>query len=149
MRKPRHDILWRPEPPPEFAHAWKNAATDEAGVYVVMQQSDVVAVYHSAYFRSTNEVTADLLAMIQGGWQGPWSEDYVVWCNSRVMAVVHQPMDEVHRRVVTFNDPRNDPIKGKAIPPWPHWPMYEEWVESGRGDLWKTEDDHNDQGDDD
>jgi hypothetical protein len=58
------------------------------------------------------------------------------------MAALHQPMDEEHIRIVTFNTPHNDPVGGFRIRPLPYWPTYEEWVQSGRGDLWRTEDDH-------
>jgi hypothetical protein len=98
----------------------------------------VVAAYNPVYFRSINEVVGDLLDLIKAGLEGPWGEDYVVWCSSRVMAVIHQLMDEPRQRVVLFNDPRNDPIAGRTVRPWPYWPTYEEWVESGCGDLWTT-----------
>jgi len=137
----RFDPLCRPEPAPKHAESWKEIAPYSDGVYLVMQRGDVVAIYHPTYFRSINEVMADLIGTIRGGWQGPWGEAYIVWCNNRVMAVLHQPMDEEQLRVVTFNDPRNDPIGGQSVRPFPHWPTYAEWVASGRGDLWETGDD--------
>jgi hypothetical protein len=62
----------------------------------------------------------------------------VIWCDGRVMAVIHQPMDGHEQKLFLFNEPRNDPIAGREIDPMPNWPTNEEWVESGRGDLWKT-----------
>jgi hypothetical protein len=43
------------------------------------------------------------------------------------------------QKLFLFNDSRNDSIGGRAIEPFPFWPTYEEWLESGRGDLWKTD----------
>jgi hypothetical protein len=132
-------VIYRPKPPPhpDKTSDWGLEHLD--GVYIVMQKGDPVVAYHSTYFRSTNEVVADLIDLIHGGLKGPWGEDYVVWCSGRVMAVIHQPMDQFHLRVVLFNDPRNDPIGGRSVLPWPCWPTYEEWVERGRGDLWLTD----------
>jgi hypothetical protein len=106
-----------------------------------MQKGDVVIAYHPVYFRSINEVVRDLLELIRAGLEGPWGEDYVVWCSCRVMAVIHQLMNEPCQQVVLFNDPRNDPIQGRIIPPWPFWPTHDEWVASGCGDLWTTRSD--------
>ena len=54
------------------------------------------------------------------------------------MSVLHQPMDDAHLKVILFNDP----IGGKVHDPLPCWPTYEEWIKSGRGDLWKTDKDN-------
>jgi hypothetical protein len=132
------EVVCRPEPPREFAHEFRQMAQNQAGVYLVMQRGDVVAIYNGAYFRSTNEVVADFQELIQAGLEGVWSDDYVIWCNGRVMAVIHQPMDGREQKLFLFNEPRNDPIAGRAIHPMPYWPTYEEWAQSGRGDLWKT-----------
>ena len=131
-------VIYRPQPPPhpKGASAWGLEYLD--GVYLVMQKGDVVVAYNPVYFRSINEVVRDLLDLIKSGLEGPWGEDYVVWCSSRVMAVIHQLMDEPRQQVVLFNDPRNDPIEGRAVPAWPHWPTHDQWVERGRGDLWTT-----------
>ncbi len=140
MSTTQRDVIYRPPPPPhptKSARDWGLEHLD--GIYIVMQKGDPVVAYHSTYFRSTNEVVADLLGLIRDGLEGPWGEDFVVWCSGRVMAVIHQPMDEYQQHIVVFNDPRNDPIDGRAVPPWPYWPTYEEWVERGRGDLWLTE----------
>ena len=135
----QREVIYRPKPPPhpEKTSDWGLEHLD--GIYIVMQKGDPVVAYHSTYFRSTNEVVADLIDLIHGGLKGPWGEDYVVWCSGRVMAVIHQPMDQFHQRVVLFNDPRNDPVGGRNVVPWPCWPTYEEWVERGRGDLWLTD----------
>jgi hypothetical protein len=135
---PQGRVIYRPEPPPhpKGPAAWGLEYLD--GVYLVMQKGDVVVAYNPVYFRSINEVVRDLLDLIKAGLEGPWGEDYVVWCSSRVMAVIHQLMDEPRQRVVLFNDPRNDPIEGRMVPPWPQWPTHDEWVQSGRGDLWMT-----------
>jgi hypothetical protein len=131
-------VIYRPKPPPhpKGPSGWGLEHLD--GVYLVMQKGDIVIAYNPVYFRSINEVVRDLLDLIKAGLEGPWGEDYVVWCSSRVMAVIHQLMNEPRQRVVLFNDPRNDPIQGRTVPPWPYWPTHDEWVESGRGDLWIT-----------
>jgi hypothetical protein len=133
------DVVCRPEPPPEFAHQFRQMAPNHGGVYIVMQRGDVVAIYNGVYFRSTNDVVADLEELIEAGLEGAWSDDYVVWSDGRIMAVIHQPLDGAQQKLFLFNDPRNDPIAGRAIDPLPFWPTYEEWVDSGRGDLWKTD----------
>ena len=88
---------------------------------------------------TTNEVVADFQELIQAGFEGVWSDDYVIWCDGRIMAVIHRSMDREEQKLFLFNEPHNDPIAGRAIDPMPYWPTYEEWVESGRGDLWKTD----------
>ena len=133
------EVLFRPEPPPEFAHPFRQTAPNQGGVYLVMQRGDVAAIYNGVYFRSTNEVVADLEELIHAGFGGVWSDDYVIWCDGRIMAVIHQPLDGGQQKLFLFNEPRNDPIAGRVIDPMPFWPTYEEWVESGRGDLWKTD----------
>ena len=133
------EVICRPEPPPEFAHQFRQMAPNQAGVYLVMQRADVVAIYNGVYFRSTNDVVADLEELIKTGFEGVWSDDYVIWSDGRIMAVIHKPMDGSQQKLFLFNDPRNDPIGGRAIDPMPFWPTYEEWVESGKGDLWKTD----------
>jgi hypothetical protein len=138
-RVPIKDVLCRPEPPPEFAHNYRQVAPNHAGAYLVMQRGDLIAIYNGVYFRSTNEVVADLEELIMAGLEGVWSDDYVVWCDGRIMAVIHQPMDGDHQKLFRFNEPLNDPIAGRVIEPMPHWPTYEEWAQSGRGDLWKTD----------
>jgi hypothetical protein len=138
-RVPVKDIVCRPEPPPEFAHEFRQMAPNQGGVYLVLQGDDVVAVYNGVYFRTTNEVVADFLELIQAGFEGVWSDDYVVWCLGRIVAVIHQPMDGKEQKVFLFNEERNDPIAGRVIEPMPFWPTYQEWVAGGRGDLWKTE----------
>jgi hypothetical protein len=133
------EVVCRPEPPPEFAHQFRQMAPKQSGVFLVMQCGEVVAIYNGVYFRSTNDVVADLEALIQAGLEGAWSDDYVIWADGRIMAVIHRPMDGALQKLFLFNDRRNDPIGGRAIDPLPFWPTFEEWVESGRGDLWKTD----------
>ena len=133
------EVLCRPEPPPEFAHQFRQTAPNQGGVYLVVQGSDVVAIYNGVYFRSTNQVVADLQELIHDGFEGVCSDDYVIWCDGRIMAVIHQPIDGEQQKLFLFNEPRNDPIAGRAIEPMPFWPTYDEWVTSGRGDLWKTD----------
>jgi hypothetical protein len=133
------DVLCRPGPPPEFAHQFRQLAPNQGGVYLVMQRGDLVAIYNGVYFRSTNEVVADLVEWIDAGLEGVWSDDYVIWSDGRIMAVIHQPMDGSQQKLFLFNDARNDPIGGRALDPQPFWPTYEEWVDNGRGDLWKTD----------
>jgi hypothetical protein len=137
-RVPLREVVCRPEPPPEFAHEFRQMAPAHAGVYVVMQRDLVVAIYNGVYFRSTNEVVADLEQLIRAGLEGVWSDDYVIWCDGRIMAVIHQPMDAQQQTLFLFNEPRNDPIAGRTIAPMPGWPTYDEWLTAGRGDLWKT-----------
>jgi hypothetical protein len=138
-RVPIKEILCRPEPPPEFAHQFRQMAPNQGGVYLVMQRGDVVAIYNGVYFRSTNEVVADLEELIQAGFEGVWSDDYVIWSDGRIMAVIHQPLDGSQQKLFLFNEPRNDPIGGRAIDPMPFWPTFAEWVDSGKSDLWKTD----------
>jgi hypothetical protein len=133
------EVVCRPEPPPEFTQAFRQMAPYQAGVYLVMQRADLVAIYNGAYFRSTNEVVADFQDLIQAGLEGLWSDDYVIWCDGRIMAVIHFPLDGHEQKLILFNEHRNDPIAGREIAPMPYWPTYEEWIKSGRGDLWKTE----------
>jgi hypothetical protein len=133
------EFISRPEPPPEFAHEWRQMAPNQAGNYVVMQRGDVVAVFNGVYFRSTNEVVADFLELLHSGLEGLWSDDYVVWCDGRIMAVIHTSMDGEEQKLILFNEPRNDPTHGRSISPMPDCPTNEEWVTSGRGDLWKTD----------
>ena len=109
-RVPVKEIVCRPEPPPEFAHEFRQMAPNQGGVYLVLQGDDVVAIYNGVYFRSTNEVVADFLELIQAGFEGVWSDDYVVWCLGRIVAVIHQPMDGKEQKVFLFNEERNDPI---------------------------------------
>jgi hypothetical protein len=111
------------------------------GVYHVRQGGDLVAMYVPHYFRTTGEVVADLTERIRNGWRGPYTSDYVVWCSIHVMVVIHEPMDadDEGLKIVLFRDPGNDPNDGDPVPPWSHWPTRDEWVASGRGDLWMTE----------
>lgn len=57
-------ILCRPEPPPEFAHQFRQTAPNQGGVYLVMQRGYLVAIYNGVYFRSTKEVVADFQDLI-------------------------------------------------------------------------------------
>jgi hypothetical protein len=136
---PIREVVCRPEPPPEFAHQYRQTAPNQGGAYLVMQRGDVVAIYNGVYFRSTNEVVADLEDLIQSGLDGVWSDDYVIWSDGRIMAVIHQPMVGALQQLVLFNERGNDRIGGLAVDPMPFWPTYQEWVESGRVDLWKTD----------
>jgi len=109
-----------------------------SGVYRVMQAAELVAVYNPVYFLSIKEVVADLINLIRADadWDS-FDDDYVVWCNQspgeRVLAVVQWRAVKHKQRVTIFQELR---IRCK---PWPHWPTYDEWVASGRGDLWKTD----------
>jgi hypothetical protein len=133
------EVLCRPEPPPEFAHQFRQIAPNQGAVYLVMQRGTLAAIYNGVYFRSTNEVVADFQQLIKAGFEGVWSDDYVIWANGRIMAVIHRSMDREEQKLFLFNEPHNDPIAGQAIDPMPYWPTYDEWVESGRPDLWKTD----------
>jgi hypothetical protein len=108
-------------------------------VYLVMQRGSLLAIYNGVYFHSTNEVVADFQQLLKAGFEGLWSDDFVIWSNGRIMAVIHRSMDREEQKLFLFNEPHNDPIAGQAIDPLPYWPTYDEWVESGRGDLWKTD----------
>jgi hypothetical protein len=50
--------------------------------------------------------------------------------------VIHQSMNDERREISFFSERRNDM---RGAPPQMYWPTHDEWVESGRGDLWKTE----------
>ncbi len=138
-RVPIKEVLCRPEPPPEFAHVFRQIAPNQGAVYLVMQRGDVLAIYNGVYFRSTNEVVADFQELLRAGFEGVWSDDYVIWSNGRIMAVIHRSMDREEQKLFLFNEPHNDPIAGRTIDPMPYWPTYDEWVENGRGDLWKAD----------
>jgi hypothetical protein len=133
------EFISRPEPPLEFAHEWRQVAPNQAGNYVVMQRGDVVAVFNGVYFRSTNEVIADFLELLHSGLEGLWSDDYVLWCDGRIMAVIHRSMDGDEQKLILFNEPNNDVIAGRVIKPMPDWPSYEDWVENGRAELWRID----------
>jgi hypothetical protein len=133
------DVVCRPEPPPEFAHPFRQIAANQGAVYLVMQRGSLLAIYNGVYFHSTNEVVADFQQLLKAGFEGLWSDDFVIWSNGRIMAVIHRSMDREEQKLFLFNEPHNDPIAGQAIDPLPYWPTYDEWVESGRGDLWKTD----------
>jgi len=133
------DVVCRPKPPPEFAHQFRQTAPYQGGIYLVTQRGYVVAIYNGVYFRSTNEVVADFQQLIQTGLEGVWSDDFVIWCDGRIMAVIHEPANGGPQKLFLFNERGNDPIGGLAIDPMPNWPTYDEWVESGRADLWKTD----------
>jgi hypothetical protein len=133
------DVVCRPEPPPEFANEYRQTAPNRNGAYLVMQGGDLVAIYNGVYVRSINEVVADFQALLRSGHEGLWSDDYVVWCEGRIMAVIHSPMDGRERKIILFNESRNDPIAGRDVQPMPYWPTFEQWVASGRGNLWKTD----------
>jgi hypothetical protein len=119
------------------------------GIYYVMQGEITVAVYNPVYFRFARAVVDDLLGMIRNGWEADYGDDFIVWCNYRVMAVIHGSMAEDDRQIAFFSEPRNDPNVGVAADSWPGWPTYEEWVQAGCRDLWKTESGHLPGGDDD
>ncbi len=139
MNTAERDAIYRPQPPPhpKGPRGWGLEHID--GSYLVIQKTDLVVVYNSVYFHGINEVVRDLLDLIAAGLEGPWGDDYVIWCGDRVMAVIHQLMDEPRQRVVLFNDSRNDPNESHPPPSWRSWPSYDEWVASGRGDLWLTD----------
>jgi hypothetical protein len=130
------DFVCRPEPPPEFAHEWRQIAPNQAGNYAVMQRGDVVAIYNGVYFKSTNAVLADFLELLHVGLEGMSSDDYGVWCDGQIMAVIHSSISHEEKELVIFSEPRNDPIAARELKPMPRWPTYEGWVEVGRGDLW-------------
>ena len=86
-------------------------------------------------FGRTNEVVADFLELIQAGFEGVWTDDYVVWCLGRIVAVIHQPMDGREQKVFLFNEERNDPIAGRVIEPMPFWPTLRR---VGRRRAWRS-----------
>jgi hypothetical protein len=108
---------------------------NQAGDYLVPQRGELVAIHNGVYFRSTNEVDADFQELIQAGLEGVWSDDYVIRCDGRIVAGIHQPIDGHEQKLFLFNEPRNDPIAGREIAPMPNWPTYEECVAGGRAEL--------------
>ncbi len=139
MSETQRQVIYRPEPPASpDGKSWGAGMEHLSGIYRVMQAGDLVAVYNPVYFLSINEVVADLVNVIRADpdWE-LFDDDYVVWCNQspgeRVLAVLQWRADKQDQRVTIFKEKRH------RFQPWPHWPTYEEWVASGRGDLWKTE----------
>jgi hypothetical protein len=61
----------------------------------------------------------------------------VIWCDGRIMAVIHQPMDGREQKLFLFNEARNDPIAWREIAPMPNWPTFAKWVASGQGEFWR------------
>jgi hypothetical protein len=107
-----------------------------SGYYEVVQGTHRVVAYDSRYFRSIREVVADLTGLIEGDLGRPAAgDDYVVWWAGRVLAVYHLHMDDEGKRLVFFDDPRNDPRSDGPTPTWPGWPTYEQWVAGGKGPL--------------
>ena len=139
MSSSQRPIIYRPQPPtsPE-GDSWGRGMECLSGVYRVMQAGDLVAVYNPVYFLSIKEVVADLIDLIRSDpdWKD-FDDDYVVWCNQspgeRVLAVLQWRAAKHSQRITIFKEKR------QPAAPWPHWPSYEEWVASGRGELWKTD----------
>jgi hypothetical protein len=106
----------------------------DAGYYQVCQHDETVAAYDSHYYRSIQEVVADLIERLKREEiEGPWGWDYVVWRCGRVMAAIHPLMEDYAQAVHIFNDPGNDP--GSPGDPSPPWPTRAQWVASGKGPL--------------
>jgi hypothetical protein len=132
-------VIYRPKPPisPD-GKSWGVGMEHLSGVYRVMQAGELVAVHNPVYFQSIKEVVADLVNVVrtEPDWQD-FDDDYVVWCNQspgeRVLAVVQWRAEKRSQRVTIFKEQR------QRVRPWPYWPTYEEWVASGRGDLWATD----------
>jgi hypothetical protein len=139
MSKTERQVIYRPKPPiSEVGECWARGMEHLSGVYRVMQAAELVAVYNPVYFLSIKEVVADLIHVIRADpdWES-FDDDYVVWCNQspgeRVLAVLQWRAEKQKQRITVF------PEKRYRCPPWPHWPTYDEWVASGRGDLWATD----------
>jgi hypothetical protein len=141
MSTTARQIIYRPRPP-VLSDGTLAAKGMEflSGVYLVMQQERIVAAYHPTYFLSAREVVADFIQLIRAGdeeWN-LWDDDYVVWIATssehRVLAVIRWRKKTQNEHVTFFDERRKHRIR-----PWPGWPTYDEWVASGRGDLWWTE----------
>ena len=139
MSSAQRPVIYRPKPPafPD-GESWGRGMEQLSGVYRVMQAGDLVAVYNPVYFLSVKEVVADFINIIRAvrDWED-FDDDYVVWCNQspgeRVLAVLQWRAQAAKQRITIFKEKR------QRCAPWPQWPTYEEWVASGRGDLWKSD----------
>jgi hypothetical protein len=107
------------------------------GVYRVASGTDLVAIYNPAYFLSAKEVVGDFVGVIRS--QEEWNlddDDYAIWtCHLqdryRIVAILQYRANEDHQRVQFFEEGRSG-----GMEPWPNWPTREEWIASGRSDLW-------------
>ena len=133
MSTAERQIVYRPKPPGKVGR-WTIRLS---GFYLVTREAEIIAAYHPTYFRSAREVVADFIDLFRS--EEDWDcqdNDYVVWsCPNRVVAVVRwRAMKEEQH--MEFPEPTPSP--GLCLP-WPGWPTREEWIKSGRGDLWWTE----------
>jgi hypothetical protein len=107
-----------------------------SGFYEVINVADRAAAYSSIYYWFVGEVIADLLDRLKSDEvKGKWGQDFVIWRDGRILAVLHEPMDDEQVKVHLFNEDRNDP-GGTDHRHLPGWPTREQWIERGRGDLW-------------
>jgi hypothetical protein len=133
------DVVFRPKPPTtESGFSMGDGMEHLSGVYLVRQDADLVAVYNPTYFLSAQEVVSDFIELIRADpdWRD-FDDDYAIWVNQspgwRIVAVIRWRATEQSQQVSFFDEARFLPK------PWPDWPTREEWIESGRGDLWKTD----------
>jgi hypothetical protein len=132
-------VVYRPKPPvSESGFSMGDGMESLSGVYLVRQDANLVAVYNPTYFLSAQEVVGDFIELIRADpdWRD-FDDDYAIWFNQspgwRIVAVIQWRAIEENQRVTVFEEARFLPR------PWPYWPTREEWIESGRGDLWKTD----------
>lgn len=130
------EVIYRPELP-KRPDGSRVITVEQGGThfYRVTQEDKIVAAYHAFYFQTPNEVIADLLELIRGGRLEGWFSDFAIWWDSRLQAVIHQPMDETKAQTFRFAEDRNAPPAAGPLSWWHGWPSYEQWVAEGKGDI--------------
>ena len=107
-----------------------------AQYYRVLRDTHIVALYHAAYYRSTQEVVDDIIERRDSarseGDPFYWENDLVVWRDNRILAVFQEAMPGDDRHVYVFDEDRNDP--GPTFRP-NGWTPYDLWVATGKGPV--------------
>jgi hypothetical protein len=137
------ESIYRPKSPiiPKSGNPAGARLLQVSGTYLVTRRTELVAVYHPAYYRSVGEVVIDFIDLCRSdsGWEDRRLDhcDFVVWGNAyqgRVLAAMRWNPDTQNQETTLFPEDARD-----LMEPWPGWPTREEWIASGRGDLWWTE----------
>jgi hypothetical protein len=136
MSEKVHQVIYRPDSTarkdwPDYRHC--------SGFYLVTQADQTLFAYISTYYRSAREVVADLIDRRDRKASGlvsteSGSMDFVVWYDSRIMAVVHEVFTSETGRCksVFFGEKGNDPVHEGTLY---GWPSRDEWIAAGRPDL--------------
>jgi hypothetical protein len=115
-----------------------------SGAWLITRGAELVAVYNPFYYLTPEEIVADFVEIIRV--QDDWEfgdADYVLWKSTStrdrywIRATIRWRPDAGGQRV-EFYEVKAD--RYVAATPWPGWPTREQWIESGRGDLWLIDD---------